>query len=109
MRSPSQVRRRARGYTPRQGSTHGFLCASVPSILQNAAILTVIVALAGYSITFLSTHMLARRRDKLELVNKRLNEFYGPLYVLRRPATSLTGRCSRSRARRRASPFATKR
>ena len=25
--------------------------------------------------------MLARRRDKLELVNKRLNEFYGPLYV----------------------------
>ncbi len=25
--------------------------------------------------------MLARRRDKLRLVNKRLNEFYGPLYV----------------------------
>jgi len=25
--------------------------------------------------------MLARRRDKLDLVNKRLNEFYGPLYV----------------------------
>jgi hypothetical protein len=25
--------------------------------------------------------MLARRRDKLKLVNKRLNEFYGPLYV----------------------------
>jgi len=24
---------------------------------------------------------LARRRDKLDLVNKRLNEFYGPLYV----------------------------
>ncbi len=54
---------------------------SVPSILQNAAILTVVVAFAGYAITFLSAHMLARRRDKLELVNKRLNEFYGPLYV----------------------------
>jgi hypothetical protein len=54
---------------------------SVPTILQNAAILTILVAFAGYAITFLSAHMLARRRDKLELVNKRLNEFYGPLYV----------------------------
>jgi len=54
---------------------------SVPTVLQNAAILTVILALSGYLITSLSTHMLARRRDKLDLVNKRLNEFYGPLYV----------------------------
>jgi hypothetical protein len=54
---------------------------SVPNILQNAAILTVIVAFVGYALTFVSAHMLARRRDKLELVNKRLNEFYGPLYV----------------------------
>lgn len=54
---------------------------SVPTILQNAAILTVLVAFAGYAITFMSAHMLARRRDKLDLVNKRLNEFYGPLYV----------------------------
>jgi hypothetical protein len=54
---------------------------SVPNILQNAAILTVIVAFVGYALTFVSAHMLARRRDKLDLVNKRLNEFYGPLYV----------------------------
>lgn len=54
---------------------------SVPTVLQNAAILTILVAFAGYALTFLSAHMLARRRDKLELVNKRLNEFYGPLYV----------------------------
>jgi len=54
---------------------------SVPNILQNAAILTVMVAFAGYALTFISAHMLARRRDKLKLVNKRLNEFYGPLYV----------------------------
>ena len=54
---------------------------SVPTILQNAAILTVVVALTGYAITFVSAHRLARRRDKLKLVNKRLNEFYGPLYV----------------------------
>ena len=54
---------------------------SVPNILQNAAILTVMVAFAGYALTFISAQMLARRRDKLKLVNKRLNEFYGPLYV----------------------------
>jgi hypothetical protein len=54
---------------------------SVPTVLQNAVILTVILALSGYLITSVSTHMLALRRDKLDLVNKRLNEFYGPLYV----------------------------
>lgn len=54
---------------------------SVPTILQNAAILTVILALGGYFMTSLSNHMLARRHDKLDLINKRLNEFYGPLYV----------------------------
>lgn len=58
-----------------------FSVLSVPTILQNAAILTIIVAFTGYAITFMSAHMLARRRDKLKLVNKRLNEFYGPLYV----------------------------
>ncbi|HWG19291.1 MAG TPA: hypothetical protein VG225_02095 [Terracidiphilus sp.] len=58
-----------------------FSALSVPSILQNAAILTVTVAFIGYAITFASAQMLARRRDKLKLVNKRLNEFYGPLYV----------------------------
>jgi len=54
---------------------------SVPTILQNAAILTVIVALGGYLMTSVSARMLARRQDKLSLVNRRLNEFYGPLYV----------------------------
>jgi hypothetical protein len=58
-----------------------FTVLSIPTILQNAAILTIIVAFTGYAITFLSAHMLARRRDKLKLVNKRLNELYGPLYI----------------------------
>ncbi|MGA3262475.1 MAG: hypothetical protein ABSC47_00335 [Terracidiphilus sp.] len=53
----------------------------LPNSLQNAAVLTVVLAFAGYMATFLSARMLARRRDKLDLVNKRLNEFYGPLYV----------------------------
>jgi hypothetical protein len=52
-----------------------------PSLLQNAAVLTVILAFVGYLATFISARMLARRKDKLELVNRRLNEFYGPLYV----------------------------
>lgn len=55
--------------------------SNIPSILHDAAILTIFVALTGYMITFMSAHMLARRRDKLKLVNKRLNELYGPLYV----------------------------
>jgi len=54
---------------------------SPSSLLQNAAILTIILAFVGYLMTFLSTRLLARRRDKLRLVNKRLNELYGPLYV----------------------------
>ncbi len=70
-----------RRYTRRQDHAMDFSVLSVPSILQNAAILTVLVAFIGYALTFLSAHMLARRRDKLELVNKRLNELYGPLYV----------------------------
>jgi hypothetical protein len=54
---------------------------SVSGSWQNATILTVVLAFAGYMATFMSARMLARRRDKLRLVNKRLNEFYGPLYV----------------------------
>jgi hypothetical protein len=53
----------------------------LPSSLQNAAILTIVLAFAGYLVTFMSTRMMARRADMLRLVNKRLNEFYGPLYV----------------------------
>ena len=54
---------------------------SVPTVFSNAAVLTICIAFAGYLITILSARMMARHRDKLELVNKRLNEFYGPLYV----------------------------
>jgi hypothetical protein len=53
----------------------------LPSSLQNAAVLTIVLAFAGYLVTFMSTRMMARRADMLRLVNERLNEFYGPLYV----------------------------
>ncbi len=51
------------------------------SALQNAAVLTIVLAFAGYLVTFMSNRMMARRSDRLRQVNQRLNEFYGPLYV----------------------------
>jgi hypothetical protein len=53
----------------------------LPNSLQNAAVLTVVLAFGGYLVTFFITQMMARRADRLKLVNERLNEFYGPLYV----------------------------
>jgi hypothetical protein len=49
--------------------------------LQNATALTILLAFVGYLATFWSARMMARRKDKLEQVNRRLNELYGPLYV----------------------------
>jgi hypothetical protein len=54
---------------------------SLWGVAQNSFILTIVLAFVGYLVTFMITRMLARRRDKLDLVNRRLNEFYGPLYV----------------------------
>ena len=54
---------------------------SVPSIFHDALFLTISIAFAGYLITILGARMLNQHRDKLDLVNRRLNEFYGPLYV----------------------------
>ena len=54
---------------------------TINSLIQNAAILTIVLAFAGYLVTFFSSRMLARRQDKLRLVDRRLSEFYGPLYV----------------------------
>lgn len=53
----------------------------LPNSLQNAAVLTVLLAFGGYLVTFFITQMMTRRSDRLKLVNERLNEFYGPLYV----------------------------
>ncbi len=56
--------------------------ALLPSSLPNVALLwTIVLAFLGYLVTFSSNRMMARRADRLRLVNQRLNEFYGPLYV----------------------------
>ncbi len=54
---------------------------ALPNSLQNGFVLTIILAFAGYLVTFTFTQMMARRADRLKLVNQRLNEFYWPLYV----------------------------
>lgn len=46
-----------------------------------ALIVTVALALLGYLITYQQQLQLAKRKERLELVNRRLDEFYGPLFV----------------------------
>jgi len=53
----------------------------LPGSLQNAAVLTIVLAFAGYLVTFWFTRVMARRSDRLHLVDRRINQFYGPLYV----------------------------
>ncbi len=53
----------------------------LPTSLQGAVILTIVLAFGGWLFSFTNTRMMARRADRLRLVNQRLNEFYGPLYV----------------------------
>jgi hypothetical protein len=50
--------------------------------LQTVALLIpVIVALLGYWFTKRNQLELTRWRERLDLINRRLNDFYGPLYV----------------------------
>jgi len=54
---------------------------TVEKFLENATAISILIAFLGYLATAWSAKMLARRKDKLEHVNRRLNEFYGPLYI----------------------------
>ena len=93
-------------FPPRQAMDPSSIV--LPGSLQNAAVLTIVLAFAGYLVTFHFTRMMARRSDRLRLVDQRLNDFYGPLYVAPLRVTSPTSRCSQSRARPSAIPSATK-
>lgn len=42
---------------------------------------TIILAIAGYLFTYFHTLKLKQRDDKLHLIEKQINEFYGPLYM----------------------------
>jgi hypothetical protein len=47
-------------------------------------IVTAAVAVIGYFLTYWNNLRLARHQARLELVNRRLNEFYGPLFIITR-------------------------
>jgi hypothetical protein len=56
-----------------------------PHVSTGAAItlsVTVTLAVAGYMATYLISLRLARRKDRLDRINRQLGEFYGPLYAL---------------------------
>jgi hypothetical protein len=42
---------------------------------------SILLTFVGWRVTHWKDRELAKHKDQLELVNKRLNEFYGPLYV----------------------------
>jgi hypothetical protein len=44
-------------------------------------LVTALLAFTGWLVTYWNARELARRKERLDLSNKRLNEFYGPLYV----------------------------
>lgn len=55
-----------------------FVTINVPIV---SVVVTIVLAIAGYLATYINGRILARKKDQLDLVNRRLNEFYGPLYV----------------------------
>ena len=52
-------------------------------------VVTVILALVGYFATYYYNLRLTKKQQELDLTNRRMNEFYGPLYI-----SSETGRMS---------------
>jgi hypothetical protein len=44
-------------------------------------VVTVFVAAAGYAATYLTNLRLARRKDRLDRINRQLSDLYGPLYA----------------------------
>ena len=46
-----------------------------------AVIATVSLAFLGYIVTYVVNLLLNRRKERLELINKQINEFYGPLFI----------------------------
>jgi hypothetical protein len=44
-------------------------------------LVSVVLAFAKYIATYLNARALARKKDRLELTNRQINEFYGPLYI----------------------------
>jgi len=46
--------------------------------------ITLLLAITGYLVTYLNNLRIARRKDRLELINSQINKLYGPLYIITR-------------------------
>lgn len=44
-------------------------------------LVTIVLAFIGYIATYFYNLRLSKRKGRLELIEKRINEFYGPLYI----------------------------
>src|ERR1700688_3278049 len=60
---------------------HEFIGLIKDNITIVTLVGTIMGAITGYFVSFINGRLLARKKDRLELINKQLNEFYGPLYV----------------------------
>jgi hypothetical protein len=49
--------------------------------MNETLIITIILAFIGYIATYINNALMEKRKQNLELINKRINNFYGPLYV----------------------------
>jgi hypothetical protein len=47
-----------------------------------AIIVTIVIAVVGYVATYITNILLSRRTERLNIINKQLSEFYGPLYSI---------------------------
>lgn len=47
-------------------------------------VVTAAIAVIGYFLTYWNNLRLTRHQSRLDLVNRRLNEFYGPLFIITR-------------------------
>jgi hypothetical protein len=48
---------------------------------------TVLLALSGYLVTYITSLRLTQRKDRLDRINRQLSEFYGPLLALQEAGT----------------------
>jgi hypothetical protein len=50
-------------------------------------VVTIFLAVVGYTATYMTTLRLAKRKERLERVDRQLREYYGPLYALTESAS----------------------
>lgn len=49
--------------------------------MEPGLLVTIILAFLGYIVTYWRNIQISKRKEQLELIDKRISDFYGPLYV----------------------------